>query len=124
MNDFAKTTAAVAAFYVIFVFGGIAVQYFSSGSSNTLAYSLSLPAVWISAAIALIVAGGLWRHLRWAWWVGLAGVLIQLLRQAESLWVFIRGNSVPPTAMLIVLALLLAFLTLLLLPQTRRSCIK
>lgn len=43
------------------------------------------PRFWLVAAIGAAAAWGLWRHARWAWWVGLAGAAWELFHFARHL---------------------------------------
>lgn len=77
---------------------------------------------WLIVGGALLVAWGLWGQQGWAWWCGLAGAAWQL-----GSWA-LAAPSGPLGSLFTVsglrAALLLAFLLVLLLPDTRRSCIR
>jgi translocator protein len=66
--------------------GAIAVFLIAHTASSLLrlpvlgAGALLRPHFWLVIAIGGAAAWGLWRHARWAWWLGLAGALWELLR--------------------------------------------
>lgn len=120
----AKIAGGIAAFYVTFFVSGIFIHYFLTGEIYTLKYSLMLPSVWITAIMGLIISWGLWNHYRWAWWLGLGAGTYQLL--ASILYVIEQALSgiTIKFGVIAVLVLLICFLTFLLLPATRKQCIR
>jgi translocator protein len=123
-RDTAKVAASIAVFYVVFFVGGMFHAYYTSGSEYTLRYSLALPETWLAALGSIVIGYGLWRHYRWAWWLGLVGVALQLIGISQSLSRFLLHGDLPPASMLVVAALFVIFTVLLLLPKTRAACIR
>lgn len=118
----ARLAGLVAVAYVLFFFVGIFVHYFTSGDAYTLRYSLMLPGVWMAALAGTVIGWGLWNHYRWAWWAGLIGVLFQLFGSIRHL--IDVGNVSPSFGVIVVLALLVIFLSLILSSGTRKLCIR
>jgi len=121
-KDRAKLAGSIAALYVIFFLGGMFLHLLLTGDISAFKYGAALPRTWIAAAVGLLIAWGLWHHYRWAWWVGLAAVLIQLVDMSRLLAVFLAHASAPPWSMLVVLSLYIGFLTVLVSPQARQRC--
>jgi translocator protein len=104
-RDSAKLAGAVAVFYVAFLLAGIFVQYLRTGEEYILHYSLSLPTTWIAVVAGCAIAYGLWRHRRWAWWLGIAGVIFQLLGISTRIARFVSAGHTPPIGVLTALTL-------------------
>ena len=121
-TDSAKLAAATAIFYIIFFVSGMFIHYARTGEEYTLYYSLSRPQTWIAAVGGAIIGYGLWRHRAWAWWLGLAAVLFQMVGVSPKLIRFLAEGQAPPMGMLIVFGLFALFLLLLTLPKTRALC--
>ena len=86
------------------------------------------PRALLRACGALLVAWGLWRGLRWAWWLGvvLAGVWLVIGVGAFVAALLLGDGALPlPTALLLSLApgamLLVAAVVGLLLPRSRAA---
>lgn len=119
-----KIASSAAAFYVIFILGGIFVHYFITGEAYTLRYSLTLPSVWAASLVGLAIAWGLWNQFNWAWWLGLAGASYMLLRVIWRILEFLSQGIPMKLGVITVLILMLGFLIILLLPTTRRQCVR
>lgn len=120
----AQIAGLVSVTYVLFFFGGIFIHYFTSGEAYTLKFSLMLPSVWAAALGGLAIGWGLWHQYRWAWWLGLIGVLLQLIGSFRHLIRLTSINIIPSVGVIVVLCLFIIFLTLMLLPTTRKQCTK
>lgn len=116
--------ALVALLYIAVVAGGVLIHYFQSGDLSTLRFSLLLPSTLIALLLASIVAWGLWRRLRWAWWFALVASAIQLVRMSTWLWQYVSRFGLPGPSVLLVLAVLLLFFVILLSPGTRAACVR
>lgn len=64
--------------YVALVLGGIFVHYAVSGDNSTLRYSLSQVSTWLVTVVGLAAGAGLWRHYRWAWWLGVVAAYVNV----------------------------------------------
>lgn len=120
--DNTKIAAAIATLYVFFFFGGIFVHYFTSSDIHTLKYSLMLPSVWIATVLGLLIAWGLWRKFLWAWWLGLAGGLFQLVASVRHMLKFMSLDLPLTFGILSVFIMLVSFLFFVLLPSTKKQC--
>lgn len=122
--DKARLAGLIAIGYVVFFFGGIVVHYFMSGDEYTLKYSLTLPSVWVAALVGLVTGLGLWNHYHWAWWTGLIGAVIQVFLSIQNITKLISINATPSFGVVVVLSLLTIFIFLVLLPETRKQCVR
>jgi hypothetical protein len=120
--DRARLASCIALAYVAVVLGGVLLRYVMTGDGYTARYSLMLPSTWIAIAVAALVAWGLWRRFRWAWWVGLAAVLTQFVLMTSWMIDHFTFTKLPGWGVFVVFALLVAFLVVLLLPGTRSAC--
>ncbi|BAL25649.1 hypothetical protein [Azoarcus sp. KH32C] len=117
-----RLASATAVAYIVVVFGGTLVQFALGGGAFTLRFSLSQPAVWLAALLAGLVAWGLWRQYKWAWWLGMVAGGYQLFRVSAPMverFSFSRPSAFGP---LLVAGLLLVFLILLFPSKVRASC--
>jgi len=121
-NDRAKLAGSIAFIYVIFFLGGMFLHLLLTGDISAFKYGAALPRTWIAATLGLLIAWGLWHHYRWAWWLGIAGVLIQLVGMFPRLEIFLSRTSVPPWSMLFVFFLFVGFFTALVSPEARKRC--
>jgi len=108
--DRAKNSSLIALAYVLLVVGGIAVHFLLSGDVTALRYSIGLAGTWLVIIVGLLVSIGLWRHYRWAWWLGLVAAIVHVF--FTLFWM--AGNLLLPShfalSVYAALALQLAFL--------------
>lgn len=116
-----KLVGSLAAAYVLVVVGGIFIHYFVSGELGTLQYSLTLPPTLLVIFLGSAIAWGLWQGFAWAWWLGLAAVLVQLSRFGPWFLERLGKGHITPVSWLIGF-LLVAFLATLLSRGARASC--
>lgn len=114
--------AATAVAYSAVVLGGTLIRFALTGDAFTLRFSFSQPATWIAGLVAILVAWGLMKHFRWAWWLGMGAAAYQLYRVGS--WIVEHsGFSRPPAfGPVLVAALLLSFLVLAFPSHVRTSC--
>jgi len=117
-----RLASVTAATYLVVVLGGTLVRFANTGDAFTLRFSLTQPATWIAAFIAAIVAWGLWRHYKWAWWLGVAAAGYQLFRVLSWIVGHFSFSRPPGFGPLLVTVLLLAFLVLVFPSNVRASC--
>ena len=117
-----RVASLLSASYVAVVLGGVFMHYFLTGDAYTLRFSLFLPSTIIVSAIGGVVAWGLWFSFRWAFWLGLGAVLVQLAQ--TSLWLKsnLSASFQPGLGVYLVIGILLCLLLALLTPATRTSC--
>lgn len=120
--DRARLTSYIAIAYVCVVIGGIFLHFVLTGEMYTLKYSLMLPSTWIATIAGGLIALGLWQSKAWAWWLGLAAVLVQLTRISSWLVQHFSITNPPTASIIIVLFILVLFLVVLVLPKTRAAC--
>lgn len=118
----AQLAACIALTYVFVVLGGIFLHYLNTGDAYTLKFSLMLPSTWVATIVSVVVAWGLWQRFRWAWWLGLAAALLQLVRMSSWLFHHFSATNPPGFGVFLVLGLVLAFFVTLVLPGTRTAC--
>ena len=117
-----RLASAVSFGYAVWVLAGRAVQLSGGSQAVTLRLQIDQPITWLVGLIALAIALGLWIRYAWAWWLGLAAALFQGWRMA---WPLVSGAGaprLPGTVTAVVLALLLVFVVLLLMPKARATC--
>lgn len=114
--------AATAAAYAAVVLGGTLIRFALTGDAFTLRVSLSQPATWIAGLVALLVAWGLVKHYRWAWWLGMGAAAFQLYRVGSWIVEHVGFSRPPPAGPLLVAGLLLGFLVLAFPSRVRASC--
>lgn len=121
-RDRTRLAACIALAYVLIVLGGIFLRFLQTGDAHTLKFSFTLPGTWVASFVGAAVAWGLWHRLRWAWWLGFVAGLVQLLRMSWWMAQHFSLANFPGLGVVLVLGLLVAFLTVLLLPGTRSAC--
>ena len=106
----------------VVVLGGTVIRFALTGDAFTLRFSLSQPATWIAGLIALLVAWGLSKHYRWAWWLGMGAAAFQLYRVGG--WIVDHLSFARPPAFgpLLVAVLLLSFVVLAFPSRVRTAC--
>jgi hypothetical protein len=120
IRDGTRLAACIAFAYIIVVLGGVYLHYWQTGDEYTLRYSLSRESTWNAVFIASLLAVGLWLRHQWAWWLGLVAGVLKLVGQL----VWIAKHFPPGFGVVLVLALLIAFLATLMLPGTRAACLR
>jgi benzodiazapine receptor len=88
----------------------------SSGYSTTAGLVIS--------AVTLPVAAGLWLRLGWAWWAGLIAAAWQLISHLLYIVVTTASGETVGAVGWLIAVLLIIFLIVLLLPATRRACLR
>ncbi|MEQ6292183.1 hypothetical protein ACFPAG_16375 [Vogesella sp. GCM10023246] len=114
--------ALLAVSYVMAVLGGIVNYYAKTGDVSFLKYTLLLPSTILSCSTALLISWGLWSLRRWAWWLGLGAVVVQISLLALWLMPKLTLSHGPDLHVSLVLCSELAFLVVLALPRTRKQC--
>ncbi|MBU1237977.1 MAG: hypothetical protein KJ634_13775 [Gammaproteobacteria bacterium] len=122
IRDRGQFASYIAVTYIFVVLGGIFLHYLSTGDAYTLKFSLMLPSTLGAIIISGVVAWGLWNRFRWAWWLGIVAALFQLVRMSSWLSQHFSAAKLPGFGVLLVLALVLVFLIVLILPGTRAAC--
>lgn len=114
--------AATAVAYSVVVLGGTLVRFALTGDAFTLRFSFSQPATWIAGLVAVLVAWGLLKHYRWAWWLGMGAAAYQLYRVGSWIVDHFSFSRPPAFGPLLVGLLLLTFLVLAFPSHVRASC--
>jgi len=108
--------------YTWYVASGSLLHIGLSQAAISLRVNLINPITWAIVIVSMLTAWGLGKRYAWAWWLGLAGALVQLGRVA---WWIVERHSLahlPDTGVWLVVVMLAVFIGLLLTPQVRRAC--
>ena len=108
--------------YAWFLASGSLLNIGLSEAAISVRLNLVRPITWLIVILSMVVAWGLGKRYAWAWWLGVAGALVQLGR---IVWWAAQRHSLahlPGTGVWLVAGILLAFLVVLLLPPVRRAC--
>jgi len=119
---FLRLAAALAFAYALLVLGAPLIDAGFGGRSVSLRVNLVQPLTWLLVALGLLVGWGLWQRYAWAWWLGVAVALVQLVRLGMALAAHFSWSRLTAPSMLLQLGLLLAFLALLLPARVRAAC--
>ena len=117
-----RVASVTAIAYLTVVLGGTLIHFARTGDAFTLRFSLTQPGTWIATFIAALVAWGLWKQYKWAWWLGVGAAGYQLFRVGSWIVGHFSVSRPPGFGPLLVTALLLAFLVLLFPSNVRASC--
>lgn len=119
-RDLAKVAAIFVSAYVVLGMSALAEPLFFGAGLSVAWVWLVHSWAWLPALVGTVVAIGLWQHFKWAWWLGLVAASIQFLRIVQF-WV-----TLPPVAFESVInhSLIVAFLFVLSLRQTRTLCVR
>jgi len=82
--DPADTVRAAALATVVFLLFYVTSSLMQAGSFIEPS-ALPRPRFWLVTLVAVAAAWGLWRHARWAWWLGVAGPAWELFHLAQRL---------------------------------------
>jgi hypothetical protein len=108
--------------YLVILLSGSLVHIAGSGDGFMLRVNARYPLTWAAAIVAGIVAWGLWQRYSWAWWLGVAGALVQLFRLGRA-HIMHASLAKPPSLYVLLLAgLLVVFLVLLFTAPARAAC--
>lgn len=119
---FNRVASLLAAVYVALVLGGSILRYLVTGDLYTLQYSLLLPATILASAIGCLVAWGLWRAFKWAYWLAVFATAVQLLRFGVWFMGALSSSIQPGIGVYLVALVLSTLLFVLALPHTRKAC--
>ena len=123
MPVFCVRLAALFAFaYALLVLGGPLLVAGLGGRSLSLRVSLTQPLTWLLVAFGLVIGWGLWQRFAWAWWLGVAAALVQLVRLGLALASHFNWARLRAPSMLVQVGLLLGLLVLLLPARSRAAC--
>lgn len=114
--------AATAVAFSAIVLGGTVIRIVLSGDALMLRFSFSQPLTWIMGLIGILVAWGLLKHYRWAWWLGMGAAAYQLYRVGSVLVEHFSFARPPAFWPLLIALLMLTFLVLAFPAHVRTSC--
>jgi hypothetical protein len=121
-SPLARVAAALALAFVAVTWGSVLLPRFLPATAGAAGHSLEFTGAVFISAFGLAVAVGLWLRSAWGWWVGLIAGGYQLLSFILfAIVVMATGDPIGPLTGLSMLVLL-AFMVVLLLPPTMRSC--
>ena len=112
----------IALTYFLVVPAGSLMRLGFGGDAMTLRVSAGTPVLWLTAVVTVLIAWGIWKRFAWAWWLGAAAALAQLVRM--GLWLAQHNGfaRMPADHILLTAGLLGGFLLVLLTPGMRAAC--
>jgi len=117
-----RLAALLALGYGLWVLAGGPVHLGGGSGAMTLRVSAGHWVGWVVGLLSLLLAWGLWVRQAWSWWLGIAAALVQGWRLLSPHVAHGGLGRLPSTVTVVVLALLLAFVTLLFMPKARAAC--
>ena len=119
---FARIAAILALAFVAVTWGSVVVPRLLPNEAVSVGRSLGFTGALFITAFGLVIAAGLWLRSAWGWWVGLIAGGYQLLSLMLFLVVVLATNDPIELLTGVSILVLLAFMVILLLPPTMRSC--
>jgi hypothetical protein len=119
---FARIAAVLALAFVAVTWGSVLVPRLLPDAAVSVGHSLGFTGALFITAFGLVIAIGLWLRSAWGWWVGLVAGGYQLLSFMLFLVVVLATNDPIEPLTGVSMLVLLAFMAVLLLPPTMRSC--
>ena len=116
----AKIAAAISLLYVLHVLNTAIETALTGVPVSVIWFVLKQPQPLGTTIVCLLSGFGLWCQYRWAWWLAITAATIQLGRIAEF-WV--NAPSIA-TENLFSQAIVVSFLIVISLPNTRKLCIR
>lgn len=119
---FARVAAVLALVFVAVTWGSVMMPRLLPNAAVSAGHSLGFTGALFITAFALVIATGLWLRSAWGWWVGLIAGGYQLLSFMLFVVVVLATNEPIELLTGVSMLVLLAFMVVLLLPPTMRSC--
>jgi len=119
---FARVAAVLALVFVAVTWASVAAPRLLPNAAVSGGHSLGFTGALFITAFALVIATGLWLRSAWGWWVGLIAGGYQLLSFMLFLVVVLATDEPIELLTGVSMLVLLAFMVVLLLPPTMRSC--
>ena len=119
---FARVAAVLALVFVAVTWGSVMMPRLLPNAAVSAGHSLGFTGALFITAFALVIATGLWLRSAWVWWVGLIAGGYQLLSFMLFVVVVLATNEPIELLTGVSMLVLLAFMVVLLLPPTMRSC--
>jgi len=119
---FARVAAVLALVFVAVTWGSVMMPRLLPNAAVSAGHSLGFTGALFITAFALVIATGLWLRSAWGWWVGLIAGGYQLLSFMLFLVVVLATDEPIELLTGVSMLVLLAFMVVLLLPPTMRSC--
>ena len=119
---FARVAAVLALVFVAVTWGSVMMPRLLPNAAISAGHSLGFTGALFITAFGLLIAIGLWLRSAWGWWVGLIAGGYQLLSFMLFLVVVLATNDPIELLTGVSMLVLLAFVVVLLLPPTMRSC--
>ena len=102
--------------------GSVVVPRLLPNDAVSVGRSLGFTGALFITAFGFVIAAGLWLRSAWGWWVGLIAGGYQFLSFMLFLVVVLATNDPIELLTGVSILVLLAFMVILLLPPTMRSC--
>ncbi len=117
-----RLAALLALGYGVWVLATGPLQVAGSSAAFSLRVAFAQPVAWLVGLVAIAVGVGLWGRRAWAWWLGLAGALVQLWRLAWPLVLGPGAPRMPGTVTLVLIGVMVVLVVLLMWPRARAAC--
>ena len=117
-----RLAAVLALLLVALVWGGILLREAVPASGPLLGQGIGSTGAFFISPIALVAAVGLWLRTNWGWWFSLIVTAYQAVSYVLFLVVVLASGDATGALTWLTGLWLLAILSVLLLPGTRRAC--
>lgn len=114
--------AATAAGFAAIILVGTVIRFTFWDDALVLSFKFAQPLTWLMGLTGVIVAWGLLKHYRWAWWLGMAAAAYELYRVGSVLVEHASFSRPPAMWPLLIAVLMLTFLVLAFPSHVRASC--
>lgn len=114
--------AATAAAFAAIMLVGTVIRFAFWDDSLVLSFKFAQPLTWLMGLTGVVVAWGLLKHYRWAWWLGMGAAAYELYRVGSVIVDHFSFSRPPAFWPLLVAVLMLTFLILAFPSHVRASC--
>jgi hypothetical protein len=124
VREMPRIAAVLLLAFVGVLWAGVLVKQRFPDLQNTLGQGIGITGVTFITPVALVAAVGLWLRQTWAWWFGLVVVGWQAVSYLLFLMVVVASGDITGPLTWLTGLWLLATLIAIVLPRTRRACLR